>query len=69
MRGVYNMGLAGFEVEVLDSDTVSYRYVPPTDNADKEKWHKAKVKYAASGRAYFTSFMRRRVYLDECLRV
>lgn len=66
MKGYYSMGLAGFDVEVLDDETVAYTYVYP--GASGERPHKAKVKYSASGRAYFTSFMRRRVYLDECLR-
>lgn len=67
MIGYYSMGLAGYEVEVLDDETVSYRYMYP--GFKEKKAYKAKVKYTASGRPYFTSFMRRRVYLDECLRV
>lgn len=68
MKGIYSMGLAGFEVEILSDETVSYRYFWPGQEKE-EPAHKAGIKYTAKGRAYFTSFMGRRVHLDECLRV
>lgn len=65
MKGYYSMGLAGYEVEILDDERVQYTYIAPTETVYKPQ--KSKIYYTKNGRAYFLA-NGRRVHLDECLR-
>lgn len=63
---IYNTG--GIEVHIVEGydPFVYWRYsiidTPP------QKWHKAKINYAASGRAYFRA-QSMRIYLDHVMRI
>ena len=57
---VYSLGLSGLYVLIVDSETVTWWW------HGESRRHKAKVRYAVGGRAYFMA-AGRRVPLADCL--
>ena len=69
VHGVYSVcNVGGIEVHLVeDCDPLVYwRY--SIINTLLQKWHKAKINYAASGRAYFRA-QNMRIYLDQVIKV
>ena len=66
MKGYYNIGLCGYEVEVNeDCESVTYTFIGTEQKHNKQT---AKVYYNSNGEPYFLA-NRRRVYLHDCVRV
>lgn len=64
MKGYYSLGLAGYEVDIIDKDHIRWLFV----GTDREQIaHRARIYYTTGGRPYFNA-NGRRIHLDQCLR-
>ena len=64
---VYSMGLAGYELMPDErGENIFYRLA---GLETPQRVHRAKVRYTNTGAPYFLAAGRRRIHLNECLRV